>query len=194
MTVTLTLARGLQAAYLDVPNPKQAGYLKAVEAATANTARDTAPAASPAENEEAQSSAIRVLKHHAFRGKYERLLYIADNALQTVDPSKDRVTNTYAIEDVDLLEDTPTEGHTLRLRVPSRNLCGQLEVLALSPVNPTEYNKLIEVVRDAKSGGGGASRGVRVCLQTTVRRTVFTPSTRRRRARVFTPSTQRRRR
>ena len=42
MTVTLTLARGLQAAYLDVPNPKQAGYLKAVEAATANTARAAA--------------------------------------------------------------------------------------------------------------------------------------------------------
>ena len=58
----------------------------------------------------------------------------------------------------DLLEDTPTDGHTLRLRVPSRNLCGQLEVLALSPVNPTEYNKLIEVVRDANSGGGGAAQ------------------------------------
>ena len=50
--------------------------------------------------------------------------------------------------DVHLL-DTPADGGTVRLRVPSRNLCGQLEVLAVSPVNPTEYNKLLEVVRDA---------------------------------------------
>tara|TARA_B100000780_G_scaffold55029_1_gene34521 strand:+ start:62 stop:265 length:204 start_codon:yes stop_codon:yes gene_type:complete len=62
-----------------------------------------------------------------------------------------RVTNIYPMADVHLL-DTPADGGTVRLvrlRVPSRNLCGQLEVLAVSPVNPTEYNKLLEVVRDA---------------------------------------------
>ena len=59
-----------------------------------------------------------------------------------------RVTNIYPMTDVHLL-DTPADGGTVRLRVPSRNLCGQLEVLAVSPVNPTEYNKLLEVVRDA---------------------------------------------
>ena len=67
------------------------------------------------------------------------------------------MTNIYPMADVHLLE-TSTDCRTVRLRVPSRNLCGQLEVLAVSPINPTEYSKLLAVVRDAKSGGDGAAR------------------------------------
>ena len=62
-----------------------------------------------------------------------------------------RVTNVYPMAEVLLLE-TPTDGRTVRLRVPSRTLCGQLEVLAVSPVNPTEFDTLLAAVRDAKDG------------------------------------------
>ena len=65
-----------------------------------------------------------------------------------------RVTNVYPMAEVLLLE-TPTDGRTVRLRVPSRTLCGQLEVLAVSPVNPTEFDALLVLlgaVRDAKDG------------------------------------------
>jgi hypothetical protein len=62
-----------------------------------------------------------------------------------------RVTNVYPMAEVLLLE-TPTDGRTVRLRVPSRTLCGQLEVLAVSPVNPAEFDTLLGAVRDAKDG------------------------------------------
>ena len=91
---------------------------------------------------------IRVLKHHPLRGSYERLLDISDNVLHTVNPQTPCVTNTYSLRDVQLLE-TPNDGRRVRMRVPSRNCCGQLEVLALSPINPNDYEQLLKFVRDA---------------------------------------------
>ena len=91
---------------------------------------------------------VRVLKHHPLRGSYERLLDISDNVLHTVNPQTPCVTNTYSLRDVQLLE-TPNDGRRVRLRVPSRNCCGQLEVLALSPINPNDYEQLLKFVRDA---------------------------------------------
>jgi chemotaxis protein histidine kinase CheA len=91
---------------------------------------------------------IRVLKHHPFRGSYERLLDISDSVLHTVNPQTPCVTNTYSLHDVQLLE-TPNDGRRVRLRVPSRNFCGQLEELALSPINPSDYEQLLKFMRDA---------------------------------------------
>lgn len=101
-------------------------------------------------------SGIRVLKHHPIFGSYERLLDISDNTLHTVDPQTPRVTNIYPMNDVHLLN-TDNDGR-VRLRVPSRIFCGQPEVLVLSPIDPNEYNRLLEMVRDAKNGGGRAAR------------------------------------
>ena len=92
---------------------------------------------------------IRALKHHPIRGAYERLLDLSDNVLQTIDPQKvQRVTNTYAMVDVHLL-DTPKGSLKVRLRVPSGNCCGQLEVLTLSSIDPNEYAQLLKFMKDA---------------------------------------------
>lgn len=99
---------------------------------------------------------IRVLKHHPLRGSYERLLDISDNVLHTVNPQTPCVTNTYSLRDVQLLE-TPNDGRRVRLRVPSRNCCGQLEVLALSPINPNDYEQLLKFVRDAVTSATAAA-------------------------------------
>ena len=99
---------------------------------------------------------IRVLKHHPLRGSYERLLDVSDNVLHTVNPHTPCVTNTYSLHDVQLLE-TPNDGRRVRLRVPSRNCCGQLEVLALSPINPKDYEQLLKFVRDAITSPAAAA-------------------------------------
>lgn len=91
---------------------------------------------------------IRALKHHPIRGAYERLLDFSDHVLQTIDPQKARVTNTYAMVDVHLL-DTPKGSLKVRLRVPSGNCCGQLEELTLSSIDPNEYAQLLKFMKDA---------------------------------------------
>ena len=104
----------------------------------------------------AERRQIRVLKHHPLRGSYERLLDVSDNVLHTVNPHTPCVTNTYSLHDVQLLE-TPKDGRRVRLRVPSRNCCGQLEVLALSPINPKDYEQLLKFVRDAITSTAAAA-------------------------------------
>ena len=104
----------------------------------------------------AERRQIRVLKHHPLRGSYERLLDVSDNVLHTVNPHTPCVTNTYSLHDVQLLE-TPNDGRRVRLRVPSRNCCGQLEVLALSPINPKDYEPLLKFVRDAITSTAAAA-------------------------------------
>ena len=104
----------------------------------------------------AERRQIRVLKHHPLRGSYERLLDVSDNVLHTVNPHTPCVTNTYSLHDVQLLE-TPKDGRRVRLRVPSRNCCGQLEVLALSPINPKDYEQLLKFVRDAITSTAAAT-------------------------------------
>ena len=113
----------------------------------------------------AERRQIRVLKHHPLRGSYERLLDVSDNVLHTVNPHTPCVTNTYSLHDVQLLE-TPKDGRRVRLRVPSRNCCGQLEVLALSPINPKDYEQLLKFVRDAITSTAAAATAAAAAVAT----------------------------